>query len=196
MPCAEAKRRETNMFEMNFSETIEAGKITMIGEPRQYRGDCKAGVFKLGKSEIVGKTLTLEPIGAKLVDDQLFTFDRQKWAEVLFVDESGLISSILLKGESLRNFVETCRKIVISGKAINALQLTARMAARANAYGEYAAVEFEIAGDGKFAEQIRAFEKDQISGMFRIDSLPRGKEAEPDAETTAVATTTRTIKRR
>ena len=175
------------MYEMNF-DAMEAGKVMLIGEPRGYRSDCKTGVFKIGKNEIVGKTLTLEPIAAKLVDDQLFTYDKQKWAEVLFVDESGLISSILLKGESLRNFVETCRKAIIGGRAINALQLTARMAARANAYGEYAAVEFEIVGDGKFAAQIRAFEKDQISSMFRIDSLPRGKEAEPDAETTAVAT--------
>ena len=196
MPRADAERRETNMFEMNF-DAMETGKVMMIGEPRQYRADCKSGKFKIGKKETVGETLKLEPIAAKLVDDQLFTYDKQKWVEVLFVDESGLISSILFKGESFCNFVETCRKIVISGKAINALQLTARMEARANAYGEYAAVEFEIAGDGKFAEQIRACEQEQIRGMFRIDSLPRGKsDAEPDAETTAVATTTRTIKRR
>ena len=30
------------MYEMNFSETIEAGKVQLIGEHRQYRADCKA----------------------------------------------------------------------------------------------------------------------------------------------------------
>lgn len=189
------------MNEMNFSETTAAGKMMMIGEPRQYRADCKAGAFKIGKNDLVGRTLKVEPVGAKLVEDQLFNYDRQKWVELLFVDESGLISTILFKGESLRNFMETYRKAIVAGQTMNALQLLARMAERANEYGQYFAVEFEILGAGKFAEQIAAIEKEKVSGMFRIDSLPRGNGNgngnghEPE-ETTAIATTTRKVAKR
>ena len=159
----------------------------LIGEPRQYRADCKSGQFKIGKNDMVGKTLAIEPIAAKLTEDQLFRYERQKWAELLFVDKHGIVSTILFKGESLRNFIEIYRKAVTSGQLMTALQLRAEMSSRSNSYGEFFAVEFEIAGAGKFAEQIKSLVTDKIAGMFRLDSLPRGKnDAEPEPETTAV----------
>ena len=192
------------MFEMNFENfettknaTATGSELLLIGEPRQYRADCKSGQFKIGKNDMVGKTLVIEPIAAKLTEDQLFSYERQKWAELLFVDKHGIVSTILFKGESLRNFIEIYRKAVVSGQLMNALQLCAEMSSRSNSYGEFFAVEFEIAGAGKFAEQIKSLVTDKIAGMFRLDSLPRGKNGnEEPEETTAVATTTRTIKRR
>jgi hypothetical protein len=175
---------------MNFNETVEAGKVQMIGEPRQYRADCKAGAFKIGKAEPVGKTLKLEPIAAHMLKAQLFDYDPQPWTEILFVDEAGIVSSILFKGESLRNFLELYRKAVTTGQKMNAIQLLARMAERSNSKGSFFAVEFEIVGAGKFAEQIKALD---MSNHFRITQLPgrkpgngNGNHAEP--ETSAVAT--------
>ena len=175
------------MFEMNFNETTEAGKVQLIGEPRQYRADCKAGAFKIGKNDLLGRSLKLEPIAAKMINDQLFTYEAQAWAEVLFVDESGIVSSLLFKGESLRNFLETYRKAVTASQKMNEVQLLAKMAERSNKHGQYYAVEFEILGQGKFADQIKTL---NLSNQFRIDSLPRGEESDAEPEqTTAVATT-------
>ena len=186
------------MFEMNFENfettnnaTATGNEVLLIGEPRQYRADCKSGQFKIGKNDMVGKTLVIEPIAAKLTEDQLFNYERQKWTELLFVDKHGIVSTILFKGESLRNFIEIYRKAVVSGQMMNTLQLRAEMSSRSNNYGEFFAVEFEIAGAGKFTEQIKTLMSEKIAGMFRIDSLPRGKneaDAEPEPETTAVAT--------
>lgn len=187
---------------------LEEGKMMMIANPRQYRADCKAGAFKIGSSDMLGKTLKLEPITAKLTEDQLFSYKPQKWVEVLFVDEHGLVSSILFKGESMDNFLEIYRQVVLNKRSMIATQITARMSPRAGKKGAYFAVEFEIAGDGKYTDDIQSFANDLPVGIFRLDSIPHngedngengngngengnGHTDQPDAATTAVVKSTR-----
>lgn len=163
------------MRTLDFSQKVEVeeGKATMIGSPRQYRADCKAGAFKIGKDQLVGRNLKLEPITAKLTEAQLFSYRFQGWAEILFVDESGLVSSILIKGESLDNFLELYRSVTIDGKTLCELQITAKMAERSNKHGPYFVVQFEATGAGKYSDQIKSFAGDLPVGIFRLDTIPQ-----------------------
>ena len=59
------------------------GIVYIPGRPRQYRGDCKAGAFKIGESKIVGKELKLEVLSFRTFEEQLFKYDRWRSIFVL-----------------------------------------------------------------------------------------------------------------
>jgi hypothetical protein len=56
------------------------------------------------------------------------------------------------------------------------------MAERAGAFGKYYAVEFEILGDGQYAEEIASFSQALPMGIFRLDSLTSGDGNDHDHE--------------
>jgi len=126
---------------------------------RQYRADCKAGQFKIGASRIMGKALNMEIIGARVVEDELFGYKQQEWIVVLFVDSESVVSSILFKTESMDNLLELRMQHALRGESILGRVITARMSARYSKKhsGDYYAVEFETAGEGKHGKQIAEF---------------------------------------
>ncbi len=119
------------------------GIIHFPGNPRQYRSDCKAGVFKIGESEILGNSLEIEIISFRDFDDEIFGYPFQKWLEVFFIDKDNTVSHILFKTESIGNFLELLRKLTIASVAIGTCIITAKMSKRTNDHGTYYAVEFE-----------------------------------------------------
>ena len=50
----------------------EENPIVFTGSARQYRADCQAGQFKIGASRMVGPTLDMELIAARIVEGQFF----------------------------------------------------------------------------------------------------------------------------
>ena len=62
------------------------GIVYIPGRPRQYRSDCKAGVFKIGESKIIGNELKLEILSFRTFEEQLFNYPYQSWLEIIFVD--------------------------------------------------------------------------------------------------------------
>lgn len=160
------------MTTLDFSKTIDEGKIDMVGLPVEHRADCKCGQFKLGKDTMIGNALVMEPITAKLKEAQLFKYRFQGWAEIIFVNDAGLVSSILIKGESLKNFFMLFQKVATQRKKLCELKITAKMAERMNEYGKYYAITFEEAGPGKYAEQIKGFAGSLPVGIFRLDEIP------------------------
>ncbi len=129
-----------NAFEVPESRN---GIIYFPGNPRQYRADCQAGVFKIGESEIIGSSLAMEIISFRDFDDAIFGYPYQKWLEVFFIDKDNTVSHILFKTESSGNFLELLRKLTIALKAIGTCIVTAKMFKRTNDNGTYFAVEFE-----------------------------------------------------
>ncbi len=77
---------------------LEPGKI-LADSIRQWRPDCQAGQFKIGSSGVRGNKLDMELIGAQISEGEYFNYPCQKWLALLFVDQDGVLSSILFKTE-------------------------------------------------------------------------------------------------
>lgn len=147
------------MNEISLEEVgLEPGQI-LADSIRQWRSDCQAGQFKVGATSFRGPKLDMELIGAQISEGEYFGYPRQKWLALLFVDLDGVLSSILFKTESLDNFEELRRSYRIKGETLLGKTIRATMAKRASmANGKsYFAVEFEVASEGKYAEEIAKF---------------------------------------
>lgn len=158
------------IYDLNMDVTTQRSEntISYIGSPRIYFPNCKSGDFFVGKSRKVGTSLIMEVIAAKFIEDDLWSYGLQKWANVIFADEQGTVSSIMLKTESLDNFLEAYRMAYEQKKSLVNIRLQATMAARHNDKGSYFAVEFSIVGDGQFSEAIAEFREALPTGIYRV----------------------------
>ena len=129
---------------VNAFEPLKMDGIVYIpGRPRQYRADCKAGVFKIGESKMIDNKLNLEILSFRTFEEQLFNYPYQSWLEIIFVDPDNIVGHILLKTESLDNFLNLLLDLGIKGIAIGAGIATAKMNKRSSELGTYYAVEFD-----------------------------------------------------
>ena len=136
----------------------ENGIIFFSGHPRSYRADCKAGVIKIGESEIIGSSLDMEILSCREFPDALFNYPFQDWLEVFFVDKDNVVSHILFKIESINNFLELLRKLRIARVALGACIVTAQMSKRSNDHETYFAVEFSATNnESKRVKQLAEF---------------------------------------
>jgi len=118
--------------------------IIFTGKPRQYRADCQAGVFKIGASKVIGKSLRMEILAWGLFEEELFGYPFQPWLGVIFIDPTNVISHILFKTESLDNFTNLSLEKAQEGIGIGQGITTATMSKRASRTGtSYYAVEFD-----------------------------------------------------
>jgi len=145
--------------------------------------------FKVGASTMRGKTLDLEIVGAQISEGEYFAYPWQKWLAILFVDPDRVLSSLLLKGESLDNFAELRRQHQLRGETLLGKTIRATMHLRTSRLhgGSYYAVEFEVVSDGKYARQIADFRQQHYSpALFRLLSGPtengNGQETDGQAE--------------
>lgn len=140
---------------------------------RQWRPDCQAGQFKVGASGFKGTKIDMELIGAQISEGEFFGYPFQRWLALLFVDQDGILSTILYKTESLDNFEELRRSHRIKGQSLLGKTVRACMAKRASrATGEsYYAVEFEVVKDGKYAKAIAQFRQQQYGPRYFPDLL-------------------------
>jgi hypothetical protein len=157
--------------------------LVFTGSARQYRSDCQAGQFKIGASRMVGGTLKLEVVAARLIEGAFFGYPDQKWLNLIFVDPEGIVATILFKTESMDNFLELHRQAIAAGGLLLGKAITARMSRRASRdSGQgYYAVEFEITGEGTYGDAIARFRQETaIEGIYR--TLLSKPEPHPDAE--------------
>lgn len=164
-----------NCVDLDFNLTAEAGRLLYIGSPRQYRADCKSGQFKIGAGQMVGRTLKMEVIAARFIEDELFGYPYQKWVNLIFADPSGVVSSVLLKTESMDNFLEVYRLSIERGTPLPSLSIQGRMSQRAGESGPYFAVEFEIVGPGQFGPAIQEFTAEMPHGLFLLEQRIPGE---------------------
>ena len=129
-----------NAFELPKTDN---GIVHFPGCPRQYRADCKAGIFKIGESDMLGKSLEMEILVWRSFNAELFNYPYQQWIEVFFIDKDNTVSNILFKTESIANFLELMRKLMAANKALGTQIVTAKTSKRSNDTGTYYAVEFD-----------------------------------------------------
>jgi hypothetical protein len=134
------------------------GIVYIPGRPRQYRADCKAGVFKIGESKIVGNELTIEILSFRTFEEQLFNYPYQSWLEVIFVDPDNIVGHLLFKTESLDNFLNLTLDLGLQGIAIGTGIVKAKMSKRSSDLGTYYAVEFDWQENQKErVEELKTF---------------------------------------
>lgn len=154
---------------------LEPGQI-LADSIRQWRSDCQSGQFKVGASTMRGSKLDMELVGARIEEGEFFNYPYQKWLALLFVDQDGVMSSILFKTESLDNFEELRRQYRLKGETLLGKTIRASMSKRASkaSGNSYFAVEFEVISDGKYAEAIAEFRQLRYSPDFirLIESKP------------------------
>jgi len=133
------------MFEMvNALSAPNISGIVFTGKPRQYRADCQAGQFKIGASKMVGKSLRMEILSWGIFEDELFGYALQPWVGIIFIDPSNIVSQVLLKTESLDNFVNLTLEKAQEGFGVGQGVTIATMSKRASRSGSaYYAVEFD-----------------------------------------------------
>ena len=57
------------------------GIVHFPGSPRQYRADCQAGIFKVGETDTLGKSIQMEVLAYRSFNAQLFNYPYQQWVE-------------------------------------------------------------------------------------------------------------------
>jgi hypothetical protein len=163
--------------EILLEEVSQLGQGEILADSiRQWRSDCQAGQFKIGATTFRGPKLDMELVGAQISEGEYFGYPLMKWLALLFVDQEGVLSSILFKTESLDNFEELRRSYRVKGETLLGKTIRAQMAKRASkATGNgYFAVELEVVSPGKYAEAIAQFRQQHYSPrLFReLNSAP------------------------
>lgn len=120
----------------------EIAGIKFVGAAREWRADCKAGIFRIGEGEPQGSKLRMEIMAAKNADTKILGYPQQIWWELLFVDRDGFVSTMLFKGQSVRSFVELMQRVVAEKIPPTQTIITAAMSKRTGAEGAYYVLEF------------------------------------------------------
>jgi len=118
------------------------GIVHFPGCPRQYRADCKAGIFKIGETEMLGNSLQMEILAYRTFNAELFNYPYQQWVEVFFIDKDNTVSNILFKTESIGNFLELITSLTVAKLPLGSQIVTAKTSKRSSDNGNYYAVEF------------------------------------------------------
>ena len=112
-------------FQVDIMTVPAEGSIVYIpGHPLEYRSDAKAGVFKLGADDIVGKSIDVEIIGANMFVSRLFEKDDsdkppKQWLQLFFVDKNNAVSHIMFHGkESIKSFKDMMHKSAVFRKPL------------------------------------------------------------------------------
>jgi hypothetical protein len=94
---------------------------------------------------MIGKSLTMEILAWRIFEDELFGYEHQSWLEIIFIDESNVVSHILFKTESLDNFTNLALDKAQDGVGIGEGVTTATMSKRTSTRNgtSYYAVEFD-----------------------------------------------------
>ena len=167
------------------------GIVHFPGSPRQYRADCKAGIFKIGETDTLADSLQMEILTWRSFNAQLFNYPYQQWIEVFFIDKDNTVSHILFKTESIANFLELMRKLTRYQKSLGTQKVTASTAKRSNDTGTYYAVEFSsIDNKEERVKELAEFVDTNINEIYsarlintfkpaaEVKELPAQKKAE------------------
>jgi len=126
----------------DFPAVVKNG-IQYIGGARNWRADCKAGIFRIGESDGTARTLRMEVMAAKKEVCSILNYPTQEWWELLFVDSDGFVSSMLFKGQSVKSFIEAVQRIFADKLLPTESIITASMQKRSGKEGAYYVLDFK-----------------------------------------------------
>lgn len=102
--------------------------LYIAGNPKQYRFDAKEGKFSVhydeNNVEMVGATLSFQPIAWRIFTDDILGQGLKKWAELFFIDEVGCVSCILFHNYSVANLEQLITPLVYNRIKLSEVVLT------------------------------------------------------------------------
>lgn len=166
--------------------SLSEGQIIADSMTRNWRANCKSGLFTIGSNTVFGPKLSFELVSAEILDQvELFNYPRQKWLALLIVDEQSALGTMLLKGESLEAFFELKRSALFNNESLLSKRIQATMERRTSSSGNsYYSVSFQIIAPGTFTAAIAELRQQQICSpqIFRQLQAPTRSEPETDEE--------------
>ena len=141
------------------SVSLSRSGIINLGRPTPYRGDCQMGKFKI-KTNPVSDTLDFTVLAVRHLQGEFFNYESQDWIEIIFVDEKKIVSSMLLKTESMDNFGLTTKFILSSGKRLIDVVITGYFVKKTSVVNKssYYALEFRFRdNDPETVKEIETF---------------------------------------
>jgi hypothetical protein len=144
------------------------------GHPRNYRFDAKEGVFSINGSQIIGRSLTFQPIAWRIFTDRILGQPSKQWAELFFIDEQKCVATILFHGYSVDNILRLIEPLYYDDYSLANVMLTATAERKENTKiqpkGVYYIAQFryELA-DNDLTKQRQEFA--QENPIFRQDTL-------------------------
>lgn len=150
----------------------ETGEYTskfryLEGRPRQIRFDAKEGHFTVEGKEILGPSLTFQPLAWRIFEDNILELGRKKWAELFYADERHRICAVLFHGFSVENLLKLRESLFYDEKSLSEVRLTATAERKENTKitpkAVYHIAEFGyVEGDQEAGAEGAAFARDNF----------------------------------
>lgn len=118
------------------NNALSANPIKYLeGHPRQYRFDGKAGVFNISGAEVLGRTLTFQPIAWRIFTDNILNMGTKNWAEIFFIDPKNCVSAVLFHGYSVDNLFKLIEPLYYDDMTLADVLITATAEKKQNKEG-------------------------------------------------------------
>ena len=158
-------------------EVVESSRFKYLpGHPRQIRADLKAGVFNLNGQEVLGKSLTFIPAALRIFSDNILSMGRKVWAELFFIDKSGVVCAVLFHGYSVENLQKLNASLFYDDLKLTDVELTVtpvkKQTEKDGKPATYFIAEFnyvpadpaEVQARQEFAEDFALYREETLTG--------------------------------
>lgn len=137
------------------------------GRPRQIRFDAKEGHFTVEGKQILGPSLTFQPLAWRIFEDNILELGHKKWAELFYADERHRVCAVLFHGFSVENLLKLRESLFYDEKSLHQVRLTATAERKENTKITPKAVYFiaefgYVEGDQEAVAEGAAFARDQF----------------------------------
>lgn len=150
----------------------ETGEYTskyryLEGRPHQIRFDAKEGHFTVEGKEILGPSLTFQPLAWRIFEDNILELGHKKWAELFYADERHRICAVMFHGYSVENLLKLRESLFYDEKSLTQVSLTATAERKENTKispkAVYYIAEFGyVEGDQEAVAEGAAFARDHF----------------------------------
>lgn len=163
------------------------------GRPRQIRFDAKEGHFTLEDKEILGPTLTFQPLAWRIFEDNILDFGHKKWAELFYADERNRICAVLFHGFSVENLLELREALFYDEKSLSQVLLTATAEKKENTkispkatyyiakFGYVEGDQEAVAEQARFAHENFIFREKTFTGNAKVKFQHGYRVPQPEA---------------
>lgn len=146
----------------------------LLGHPKQYRFDAKAGNFNINGLDKVGSSLTFQPIAWRIFTDNILNMGVKNWAELFFVDAKNCVCAVLFHGYSVDNIFRLIEPLYYDDLTLADVVITATAEKKENTNitpkGVYYIAEFTyVMADPSQTATLKAFAADRK--IYRQETL-------------------------
>lgn len=107
-------------------KTVDRFKY-LLGVPKQYRSDNKAGEFNINGVKSLGNTFTFQPIAWRVFQDDILNSGLKQWIELFFIDDKDCVSVIIFHGFSCENLLNMAAPLFYDDVTLADVIITAKL---------------------------------------------------------------------